>query len=78
MDGEPEHRPVGSNVAERPPSQEINGVELALGAMTVAELTQIQAACKERLESAKLDMLIINDYIHAASVNAYSHLRPIE
>jgi hypothetical protein len=59
---------VPDNVIEFPGrnAERINGVKLHLGAMSIAELTQLQAVCKERVEEARTDLMVVNDYLTAA------------
>jgi hypothetical protein len=42
--------------------EQINGLTLRLGAMTCAELLELETAARERMVEAQTDLMILQDY----------------
>jgi hypothetical protein len=51
-----------SNVVPFPRHEQINGVSTNLGRMSLNELVDLEDLCRMRLEDAKMDLQIVEDF----------------
>lgn len=48
----------------RPKAERINGVKIHLGQMSCEQLVTLESYCRQRIDEAHLDLLVVEDYLY--------------